>query len=93
MSLSRPHPLPQTSTPRTLSGALTLVQERRIQIVDDAGVAHLLVLAHDIALDDEALRVAAGAGARVTVTCEPSAHLVALLATDLAYADGKENPS
>jgi hypothetical protein len=70
-----------------LTGTVTLVQERRFQLVDDDGVAHLLLLAYDAKADPRALHALAQSGARVKVRLRrESEGVVALVATALDYA-------
>ena len=67
-----------------LSGTVTMVQERRFQLVDDRGVAHLFLLAPDAPVDPRALHELASSGERVAVSfhdCE--SPLVAYTATNL----------
>jgi len=72
-------------SPLTMNGTITVVQERRFQLVDDGGVAHLFLLAHDAAADPAALEDALRSGARVRVSYRDGdpRHLIAHVATAL----------
>ena len=45
----------------TMCGVVTIVQEGRFQMTDDAGVSHLFILAHTAAAEPQQLDVSAGA--------------------------------
>lgn len=72
-------------TSLTMNGTITLVQERRFQLVDDKAVAHLFLLAHDAAADPAVLEDALRSGARVRVSYRDGdpPHLIAHVATAL----------
>ena len=53
---------------RSIEGVVTIVQEGRFQLVDDAGVAHLFLLGHAAAADPEQLAPLQREQARVRVT-------------------------
>lgn len=56
----------------TIDGLITIVQESRFQLTDDAGVSHLFILSHKAAAEPEQLSPLQRRQARVRVTC--SAH-------------------
>ena len=56
----------------TIDGLITIVQESRFQLTDDAGVSHLFILSHKAAAEPEQLPPLQMRQARVRVTC--SAH-------------------
>jgi hypothetical protein len=68
----------------TLDGVVTLVQERRFQLVDDGGVAHLFVIAGDAPVDASALEACTRSARRVRVTYRPAPGLIARLATSVS---------
>jgi hypothetical protein len=74
----------------TMWGVITLVQESRFQLLDESGVAHLLLLAHDVAVDARLLMRLAESRTRVRVTCRDTPHLIAHLATALEAAADME---
>jgi hypothetical protein len=77
---------------RKLNGAVTLVQERRFQLVDDRGVAHLFLLAADADVDPRALQELAQSGARISVSYgEDTSGLIAHVATAIDRADSMED--
>jgi hypothetical protein len=73
-----------TRSPARLSGTVTVVQERRFQLVDEGGVAHLFLLAVDAPVDLRALHDLAHSGERVSVSYhEAGSGLVAYTATNV----------
>lgn len=75
---------------QTLSGRITVAQESRFRLVDDAGVSHLFVVSHRVPIDPYALARLATHQRRVTVRYAEAAALVARVAHDIAV-DGNFN--
>jgi hypothetical protein len=69
--------------PHSMTGRITLVQEHRFKLVDDRGVAHLFVLAHDAPLEGPELEGLQATGARVRVAYGRAPNLIALVAHDV----------
>lgn len=63
------------------------MQERRFRLVDDAGVSHLFLLAHDAPLETELLLQLAASRERVTVDSRNAHGLIARIATALHRFD------
>jgi hypothetical protein len=72
---------------RYVQGKLTLVQEQRFQLVDDAGVSHLFILASDVSLKPADLRAILESQQPVRVEYEDAASLIARIATAIKSAD------
>ena len=64
----------------TLTGAITIVQEARFQVVDDQGAGHLFVLGTRAACEPAQLKPLARRQARVRVTYEDAPRVIALQA-------------
>ena len=75
----------------SLSGTVTLVQERRFQLVDANGVAHLFLLAPEAEVEPGALRALARSGAQVEVQYREPSELVAHVATKITYTNTTES--
>lgn len=74
----------------TRDGTITLVQERRFQLVDDGGTAHLFLLAHDAPLDALRLAPLAGSGRRVRVEYRKVPDLIAHVAQNVCLLQPEE---
>ena len=72
---------------RSIEGVVTIVQEGRFQLVDDAGVAHLFLLGYAAAADPEQLAPLQREQARVRVTYRPAERLIANIAERLVLLD------
>ena len=72
---------------RSIEGLVTIVQEGRFQLVDDAGVAHLFLLSHAAAADPEQLVPLQREQARVRVNYRPTPRLIAHTAERLVLLD------
>lgn len=70
-----------------MAGIVTLVQERRFRLVDDAGVSHLFLLAHDAPLEPEMLLHLATTRERVAVDFRKAPGLIAHIASALYRFD------
>jgi hypothetical protein len=68
----------------TIDGVVTLVQERRFQLVDDGGVAHLFVLSGGASFDATQLEACAQSSRRLRVTYRSAPGLIARLATSVS---------
>ncbi len=63
-------------TARTMTGTVTIVQESRFQMTDDAGVSHLFILSPRAAAETEQLQALQHRQARVSVRYKPAANLI-----------------
>jgi hypothetical protein len=72
---------------RSMEGVVTIVQEGRFQLVDDAGVAHLFLLGHAAAADPEQLAPLPREQARLHVMYRPAGRLIAHVAERLVLLD------
>jgi hypothetical protein len=59
-----------------MSGVVTIVQEGRFQMTDDAGVSHLFILGHAAAAEPQQLASLQARQARVRVHYKPAANLI-----------------
>ena len=62
---------------QTMTGVVTLVQESRFQLLDDAGVYHLFLLSHDAAAEPADLEPLQFCQSRVRVKYEKAPNLIA----------------
>ncbi len=69
---------------QVIDGIVTIVQESRFQIVDDRGVAHLLILGHGSMAEPDQLEGLAAAQARVRVQCSEPRNVIGLVAHSVA---------
>lgn len=67
----------------TVTGVMTLVQERRFQLADDEGRSHLFVLAQEAPLDEPQLQRCADGRTRIRVRYRDAPHLLACLALSI----------
>ena len=74
----------------TVDGVVTLVQERRFQLVDDRGVAHLFVIAGGAPFDAAQLEACAQSSQRLRVTYRPAPGLIARLATAVSLHSAED---
>lgn len=74
----------------TVDGVVTLIQERRFQLVDDGGVAHLFVIAADAPFDATQLEPCAQSARRVRVTSRPADGLIARLAISVSLDSAED---
>jgi hypothetical protein len=74
----------------TVDGVVTLVQERRFQLVDDSGVAHLFLIAAEAPFDATQLESCAQSARRVRVTSRPADGLIARLAISVSLDTAKD---
>ena len=70
-----------------IGGAITLVQERRFQLVDDRGVAHLFILAADASFDPDEFHALASSGQRVRVEYSDDGEALSHVAHDILISD------
>lgn len=71
----------------TSHGVITLVQEHRFQLMNDAGGHALFVLAHDAPLEWQDLMRLQLAGRPVRVSHAPAPDRIAAIAHDVVAAD------
>ena len=60
-----------------MDGVVTVVQESRFQLTDDAGVSHLFLLSQGAAAEPDQLPPLQRRQSRVRVEYEPAPHLIA----------------
>jgi hypothetical protein len=65
---------------RTMKGIVTIVQESRFQLTDDAGVSHLFILGHDTLGEPDQLEPLQRRQARVCVRYTEPRNLIGLVA-------------
>lgn len=68
----------------SIEGVVTIVQESRFQLTDDAGVAHLFILGHDTLAEPEQLAPLARDQSRVRVHYSRPADVIGLVAHRVA---------
>jgi hypothetical protein len=73
---------------RTMTGVVTIVQESRFQMIDDAGVSHLFVLAPNAAAEPSQLAALQRAQARVQVRFSPARNVIGHLAYAISVCGG-----
>ena len=66
-----------------IEGVVTIVQESRFQLVDDRGVAHLLILDPNATAEPDQLVALAGLQARVKVKTKAGHGVIGRIATSL----------
>ncbi len=66
---------------KAMDGVITIVQEGRFQMTDDAGVSHLFILGHAAAAETEQLDAIRRGTARVRVRFEEPGNLIGNVAT------------
>jgi hypothetical protein len=71
----------------TTEGVVTIVQEGRFQLTDDAGVAHLFVLGHRAPAEPEQLPPLQHRQARVRVRYEEAPNLIGRVAKRIDVLD------
>jgi hypothetical protein len=71
----------------TMCGVVTIVQEARFQLSDDAGVSHLFILSHSAAAEPQQLAALQARQARVRVHYETAANLIGNTVTAIELAD------
>ena len=64
----------------TMQGIVTIVQESRFQLTDDAGVAHLFLLGHAAAAESDQLAPLQRSQARVRVRYVQPSNIIGLVA-------------
>ena len=70
----------------SMMGVVTIVQESRFQLTDDAGVSHLFILGHAAGAEPAQLAPLAHGQARVRVQYSKAANLIGYVADAIAYA-------
>jgi hypothetical protein len=72
--------------PKAMCGVMTIVQEGRFQMTDDAGVSHLFILAYSAAAEPQQLTALQARQARVRVHYRPAANLIGNTVTAIELA-------
>lgn len=72
----------------SLTGMVTIVQEGRFQVVDDAGAGHLFILSPHASAETAQLRPLAARQARVIVTYKDAALLIGMMAERVELVAG-----
>lgn len=65
---------------RSMEGVVTILQESRFQLTDDAGVSHLFILAHDTLGEPDQLEPLQRRQARVRVRYTAPRNIIGLVA-------------
>lgn len=71
----------------SVEGSVTIVQERRFQLVDDHGVAHPFTLAADASFDPAELTALARSGRRIRVEYTDDGEALSHIAHDVMTFD------
>ena len=72
---------------QSMTGIVTIVQESRFQLTDDAGVSHFFVLGHQAAAEPADLAPLQHRQARIRVRYTAAPNLIGNVATDIQLAD------
>ena len=65
---------------KRMDGVVTIVQESRFQLTDDAGVSHLFILGHDTLAEPDQLEPLQRRQARVRVRYSENRNVIGLVA-------------
>lgn len=76
-----------------MEGILTIVQEERFQLVDDAGVAHLFILAHGASTEPDQLADLQRRQARVRIRYSAADNIIGFVARAVDLVDGSSRGS
>ncbi len=68
-------------------GVVTIAQEGRFQMTDDAGVSHLFILGHSAAAEPQQLAALQARQARVRVHYKAAANLIGNAVTTIELVD------
>jgi hypothetical protein len=71
----------------TMWGVVTIVQESRFQMTDDAGVSHLFILSRSAAAEPQQLAALQTRQARVRVHYKPAENLIGNIVNAIDLAD------
>lgn len=71
----------------TMTGTVTIVQESRFQLTDDAGVSHLFLLGHASMAEPEQLVPLQHTQARVRVTYMQPGNIIGMVARSVEVFD------
>ena len=72
---------------KAMWGVVTIAQEGRFQMTDDAGVSHLFILGHSAAAEPQQLAALQARQARVWVHYRPAANLIGNVVTTIELAE------
>lgn len=72
---------------KIIEGVVTIAQESRFQLTDDAGVGHLFILGHACGAEPGQLAGLQRRQSRVRVRYKPAPNLIAHIAQSIAVAD------
>ena len=75
-----------------IEGTVVLVQEGRLQVVDDRGAGHLFILSHSNGAEPQQLYPLQARQARVRITYAEPKHVIGLLARKIELLD-EESPA
>ena len=76
----------------TITGIVTLAQESRFQLVDDAGIAHHFVLSHGASAEPYQLGELQRRQARVRVRWQDAPNMIARIARRIELCDDTAAP-
>jgi len=71
---------------RMMEGVVTIVQEGRFQVTDDAGASHLFLLAPGAAAETDQLAGLQARQARVRIRYKPATNLIGNVASSIVLA-------
>ncbi len=71
----------------TMTGIVTIVQESRFQMTDDAGVSHFFLLAANASAEPAQLTALQRRQARIRVSYKPAANLIGNIASAITLVD------
>jgi hypothetical protein len=72
---------------RAMTGTITIVQEGRFQMTDDAGVSHLFILAASAAAESQQLAALQRRQARICVRYKPAPDIIGNTAVSITELD------
>jgi hypothetical protein len=72
---------------KTMSGVVTITQEGRFQLTDEAGVSHLFILSYRAPLEPDQLLPLQHRQARVEVSYEDADNLIGNVALEVVELD------
>ena len=77
---------------KTITGIVTLAQESRFQLIDDAGIAHFFVLSHGASAEPSQLGELQRRQARVRVRWQEAPNMIARVARRIELCEDVAAP-
>jgi hypothetical protein len=75
-----------------LTGTVVIAQEGRLQVMDERGVSHLVILSHSAAAETWQLPPLQAGQSRVRVTYSDAPHVIGLKAEKIELLSGETTP-